>query len=61
MSTIQTRQFHPLARNPNKHTSKGMGLLDAAMSRHGYVAPMTAAADGAILDGNARLDRKSVV
>ncbi len=26
------------------------------MARHGYVAPMTAAADGAILDGNARLE-----
>jgi hypothetical protein len=48
--------FHPLARNPNTHTQQGLGQLDAAMSRHGYVAPMTAAADGAILDGNARLE-----
>jgi ParB family transcriptional regulator, chromosome partitioning protein len=50
--------FHPLpsGRNPNKHTQQGMGQLDAAMSRQGYVAPMTAAADGAILDGNARLE-----
>jgi hypothetical protein len=50
------REFQPIAQNPNKHTPKGMGMLDAAMSRHGYVAPMTAAADGAILDGNARLE-----
>jgi hypothetical protein len=48
--------FRPLVSNPNKHTQQGMGLLDAAMSRHGYVAPMTAAADGTILDGNARLE-----
>lgn len=48
--------FKPLSRNPNKHTAQGMGLLDAAMSRHGYVAPMTAAADGSILDGNARIE-----
>lgn len=52
----QLRDFRPLAKNPNKHTAQGLGQLDAAMSRHGYVAPMTAAADGAILDGNARLE-----
>jgi hypothetical protein len=49
-------RFRTLARNPNRHTQQGMGQLDAAMSRHGYVAPMTAAADGTILDGNARLE-----
>jgi len=50
--------FRPLAagRNPNKHTQQGLGQLDAAMSRQGYVAPMTAAADGSVLDGNARLE-----
>ena len=53
---MKTPRFKTLARNPNKHTPRGMGMLDAAMSRHGYVAPMTAAADGAILDGNARLE-----
>jgi hypothetical protein len=46
----------PAGRNPNKHTQQGMGQLDAAMSRQGYVAPMTAASDGTILDGNARLE-----
>ena len=54
------RDFRPLAQNPNKHTSKGMGMLDAAMSRQGYVAPMTAAADGSILDGNARIETAAV-
>lgn len=48
--------FRPLQANPNAHTQQGMGQLDAAMSRHGYVAPMTAAADGSVLDGNARLE-----
>ena len=56
MTKRKTPTFRPIARNPNKHTAQGMGMLDAAMSRHGYVAPMTAAADGAILDGNARLE-----
>lgn len=51
--------FRPLAqgRNPNLHTSQGLGQLDAAMDRHGYVAPMTASADGVVLDGNARLEK----
>jgi len=53
-----TLTFLPLppGRNPNKHTQQGMGQLDAAMSRQGYVAPMTASADGTVLDGNARLE-----
>jgi hypothetical protein len=46
----------PAGRNPNKHTQHGMSQLDAAMSRQGYVAPMTASADGVVLDGNARLE-----
>jgi len=51
--------FRPLGegRNPNKHTPQGLGQLEAAMDRQGYVAPMTAAADGSILDGNARLEK----
>jgi len=51
--------FRPLAegKNPNKHTQQGMGQLDSAMSRHGFTTPMTAAADGDILDGNARLEK----
>jgi DNA modification methylase len=32
-------------------------MLDAAMSEDGYVAPMTAAASGEIIDGSARLER----
>jgi hypothetical protein len=43
--------------NANKHTPRGLGMLDAALSEDGYVAPMTAAADGEIIDGSARLER----
>ena len=51
--------FRPLGegRNPNRHTQQGLGQLEAAMDRQGYVAPMTAARNGAILDGNARLEK----
>jgi len=51
------QHFRPLARNPNRHTQQGLGLLEASMDRVGYVAPMTAARNGAVLDGNARLEK----
>jgi DNA modification methylase len=55
------RDFRPLAegKNPNRHTQQGLGQLEAAMDRQGYVAPMTAARNGAILDGNARLEKSA--
>jgi len=49
--------FRPLLANPNRHTPQGLGQLEAAMDRHGYVAPMTAAKNGTVLDGNARLEK----
>lgn len=48
--------FRPQRRNLNKHSQRGMGALEASMRKHGYVAPMTAAADGEIIDGSARLE-----
>lgn len=48
--------FKPQGRNANKHSPRGMGTLEASMRKHGYVAPMTAAADGEIIDGSARLE-----
>lgn len=49
-------RFRPQQRNANKHTARGMGMLDDSMARDGYVAPMTATADGEIIDGSARLE-----
>jgi hypothetical protein len=34
-----------------------MGMLDKSISKYGYVTPMTATADGTIIDGNARLEQ----
>jgi len=45
----------PTKRNSNKHTARGMKALDNSMAEDGYVAPMTATADGEIIDGDARL------
>ncbi len=44
--------FKPQGRNANRHSQRGMGTLEASMRKHGYVAPMTAAADGEIIDGS---------
>lgn len=49
-------KFRPATVNANAHTQRGLRMLDDAMSEDGYVAPMTAAADGEILDGSARLE-----
>jgi len=48
--------FRPQENNANKHTERGLGMLSRAYSEVGYVAPMTAAADGEIIDGSARLE-----
>ena len=53
--------FKPQTRNGNKHTQRGMGMLEASMRQYGYVSPMTAAADGEIIDGSARIETSANV
>ena len=53
--------FFPQKRNPNRHTERGLSLLESAMSSVGYVAPMTATADGEVIDGSARLEKSALV
>ena len=48
--------FRPQKDNANAHTERGLKLLGNAYSEVGYVAPMTATADGEIIDGSARLE-----
>jgi len=54
-------KFRPQRRNSNKHTQRGSGMLEASMRQYGYVAPMTAAADGEIIDGSARIETSATV
>jgi hypothetical protein len=54
-------KFKPQTRNGNKHTQRGMGMLEASMRQYGYVSPMTAAADGEIIDGSARIETSANV
>lgn len=49
-------QFKPATKNANRHTQRGLKALADAMGEVGYVAPITAAADGEVLDGSARLE-----
>ena len=51
--------FKPLDKNPNRHTPRGIGMLEKSIGKFGYVTPMTATADGTIIDGNARLEQVS--
>lgn len=54
-------KFRPQRRNLNKHKQRGMSTLETSMRKLGYVAPMTAAADGEIIDGSARLETSAIV
>lgn len=49
-------KFRPARKNANLHSQRGLGMLTRAMQRGGYVAPMTATADGEVIDGSARLE-----
>ncbi len=49
--------FRSQTKNANAHTERGLKSLEDAYNEVGYVAPMTAASDGEILDGSARLEQ----
>lgn len=53
--------FRPQRRNLNKHKPRGLGTLETSMRKHGYVAPITVAADGEAIDGSARLETSAIV
>jgi hypothetical protein len=49
-------EFKPQRQNANKHTPRGLGMLDKSMGENGFIGAMTSAADGEIFDGSARLE-----
>lgn len=51
--------FRSQDENANAHTERGLKALGDAYDEVGYVAPMTAAANGEMLDGSARLEKAS--
>jgi hypothetical protein len=50
------KKFTVQRKNANKHTPHGMRLLETSLQRDGWVDAQTAAADGEIISGSARLE-----
>lgn len=50
-------QFVPQKRNSNKHTERGLAMLEKSIQQDGFIGAMTSAADGEIFDGSARLEK----
>ncbi len=48
--------IRPQRRNANRHTQRGMGLLEASIERDGWIGAITVAADGETFDGSARVE-----
>ena len=48
--------FVPQKRNANKHTAYGLRLLEESVQRDGFIDAQTAAADGEIISGSARME-----
>lgn len=48
--------LRPQQQNANRHTQRGMRLLESAIQEHGWIGAITVAADGETFDGSARLE-----
>lgn len=48
--------IRPQSRNANKHTQRGMGMLEKSLQRDGWIDAQTMAADGEMISGSARLE-----
>src|SRR5690349_14771161 len=51
-----TKKFIPQRRNANKHSLHGLRLLEKSVQADGFIDAQTAAADGEIISGSARLE-----
>lgn len=46
----------PQRRNANKHTQRGMSVLEQSIQEDGWIGAITVAADGETFDGSARIE-----
>jgi DNA modification methylase len=51
-----TKKFVTQAKNANKHTLHGLRLLEKSLQQDGWIGAQTAAADGEMIAGSARLE-----
>ncbi len=64
MTTTTTRdddaqkppRIRPQRRNANRHTQRGMGMLEGSIERDGIIGALTVAADDEVFDGSARAE-----
>ena len=48
--------IRPQRKNANRHTQRGMGLLESSIEKDGWIGAITTAADGETFDGSARVE-----
>lgn len=48
--------YRSQAKNANKHTQRGMGMLEKSIQQDGWIGAITVAADGETFDGSARIE-----
>lgn len=53
---MKNKKFIPQRRNANRHTQRGLRLLEQSLQSDGWIDAQTAAADGEIISGSARLE-----
>ena len=51
----------PQQRNANKHTQRGMGMLENSIQQVGWIGAGTMAANGEIFDGSARFEKADLL
>jgi DNA modification methylase len=49
-------KFKTQAKNANKHTARGLGMLAETIGKDGWIGAITVASDGETFDGSARLE-----
>ena len=49
-------RIRPQRKNANRHTQRGMGMLEGSIERDGIIGAMTVAADDEVFDGSARAE-----
>jgi len=58
---MSLKRFRPQRVNANKHTERGIALLEKSIQKDGWIGAITVAADGETFDGSARLETVGAV
>lgn len=59
--TKKFSKFKPQRQNANKHTERGLAMLEKSLQKDGWIGAITVAADGETFDGSARLETVGAV